>query len=227
MFPLKTAFSSWPLWDCLGLHFLGEAELPLFLSQVQIFFRQPEEVWGLSTKRNVTEHFCLFGWNSDYSFLTGSASKMCGSFRKDSSWEMHCVISTVSSKLQYGLPLRSWQVTKQFSFHFLLCRMGKLIFAGLKAYHAERSTHMLTADSVLQMPVLMEQFWEWGQGRKVDTQPVHEDKLQMSGLRTFRAVCRGCALCHCWPLSFTVSRWRQGTKIKLGVEGKSYLQGWI
>ena len=89
--------------------------------------------------------------------------------------------------------------------------MGKLIFTGLKAYRAERSIHMLSADSVLQMPVLMEQFWERGQGRRVDAQTAYEDRLQPAGLKTFRAVCGGCALSHCWSLSFTLSHWRQGT----------------
>lgn len=98
--------------------------------------------------------------------------------------------------------------------------MGKLIFTGLKAYSAERSIHVLSADSVLQMPVLMEQFWEWGQVKRVDTQTAHEDRLQPAGLKTFRAMCRGCAISHCWSLSFTVSHWRQRTKMKLGVGGE-------
>lgn len=98
--------------------------------------------------------------------------------------------------------------------------MGKLIFAALKAYCTERSIHMLSADSGLQTPVLMEQFWEWGQGRRVDAQSAHEDRLKLAWLKTSRAVCRGCALSHCWCLRFIVSHWRQGTKVKLRVRGE-------
>lgn len=76
--------------------------------------------------------------------------------------------------------------------------MGKLALTGLKAYCAERSVHMPSADSILQMPVLMRYFWEWGQGRRVDVQTAPEDRLQLAGLKAFRPACRGCALSHYW-----------------------------
>lgn len=49
----------------------------------------------------------------------------------------------------------------------------------------------------------------------MDAQIVHEERLSEF------AVHKACALSPCWSLSFTVSHWRQGTKMILGIKGKS------
>lgn len=91
--------------------------------------------------------------------------------------------------------------------------MGKLIFTGLKAYRAEINSHAFSRQHFANACFNGAALSEDRGGEWMLRLPMRR------GCQGF-AMHRACALSSCWSLSFTVSHWKKGTKMILGIRGK-------